>query len=318
MTTSTTTTPIDQTSDAAFRTWVAAIITQLAAVGLTQTADTGQINTSTVTRAATSTAAGYTIWQFSDTLQSTSPIFLKLEFGSGSLGTTYPQMWVSISTGTNGAGTLNNLAGATPVRFVCVTQNAPSSIISSYSSYFCCEQSTIGYVGMSWKIGAYTGNGSNAAYGGFHLGRSNDSTGAATSNAVFLLSNGTGTGTPYCGTMQCYSYTTTAIYPAASALAGAAQGWGIYPFSSTVTLTGGAVQVMPGMMMTPSIQFTQCIGLCSATEVPPGSTFSSALIGSTARTYIQCGSPPGVANPIFGVNGTGYTTAQVGMFMLWQ
>ena len=312
MTTSTTTTPIDQTSDAAFRTWVAEIITQLAAVGLTQTADTGQINTSTVTRAASSTAAGYTIWRFSDTLQSTSPIFLKLEFGSGSGGNTYPQMWVSISTGTNGAGTLNNLAGATPVRFVCTSGASPNS--SSYPSYFCCDQSTIGYVGMSWKIGgSSSGYNANSSYGGFHLGRSNDSTGASTGSAVFLLSNAVNNPTTAWGNMQCYSYTTTAIYPAASALVNAFRYWGIYPLAPTVTLTGSAVQVMPGMIMTPSIQFTQCIGLCSATEIPPGSTFSSALIGSTARTYIQCGSPPGIDTAI-----QAYTSAQVGMFMLWQ
>ena len=317
MTTSTTTTPIDQSTDAAFRTWVAEIITQLAAVGLTQTADTGQINTSTVTRAAINTAAGYTIWRFSDTLQSTSPVFLKLEFGSAS-GNTYPQMWVSISTGTNGTGTLNNLAGATPVRFVCIYSASPNS--SSYPSYFCCDQSTIGYVGMSWKIGGTNSGASSnpsSSYGGFHLGRSNDSTGASTGNAVFLLSNSS-PGGPITGwgTMQCYSYTTTAIYPAASALGGASYSgiyWGIYPLSSSVTLTGGAVQVMPGMMMTPNIQLTQCIGLCSATEIPPGSTFSSALIGSTARTYIQCGSPPGINAPF-----QNYTSAQVGMFMLWQ
>ena len=310
MTTSTTLTPIDQSTDAAFRTWVAEIITQLAAVGLTQTADTGQINTSTVTRAAINTAAGYTIWRFSDTLQSTSPIFLKLEFGSGSFNTN-PQMWVSISTGTNGAGTLNNLAGATPVRFYCVSGNFPQS--SSYPSYFCCDQSTIGYVGISWKIGG--GSYTNSSYGGFHLGRSNDSTGASTGNAVFLLSNAS-PGAPISswGTMQCYSYTTTAIYPiTASALPNAALYWSIYPFVPSVTLTGGAVQVMPGMMMTPSIQFTQCIGLCSATEIPLGSTFSSALIGSTARTYIQCGSPPGINTPF-----QSYTSAQIGMFMLWQ
>ena len=315
MTTSTTTTPIDQTSDAAFRTWVAEIITQLAAVGLTQTADTGQINTSTVTRAASSTAAGYTIWRFSDTLQSTSPIFLKLEFGSWSGGNTYPQMWVSISTGTNGAGTLNNLAGATPLRFLCTSGNAPLSTTISYPSYFCCDQSTIGYVGMSWKIGGSVSYYNASSYGGFHLGRSNDSTGASTGSAVFLLTNSVSTTITVNGYMQCYSYTTTAIYPALSALGGysAYRYWAIYPFAPTVTLTGGAVQVMPGMMMTPSIQFTQCIGLCSATEIPPGSTFSSALIGSTARTYIQCGSPPGIDTAI-----QAYTSAQVGMFMLWQ
>ena len=315
MTTSTTTTPIDQTSDAAFRTWVAEIITQLAAVGLTQTADTGQINTSTVTRAAGNTAAGYTIWRFSDTLQSTYPVFLKLEFGSASSGNAYPQMWVSISTGTNGAGTLNNLAGATPVRFFCTFGSAPSSTTISFPSYFCCDQSTIGYVGMSWKIGGSdNGYSANSSYGGFHLGRSNDSTGASTGSAVFLLANSSlSAPTSLYGSMQCYSYTTTAIYPAASALASANKYWGIYPLAPTVTLTGSAVQVMPGMIMTPSIQFTQCIGLCSATEIPLGSTFSSALIGSTARTYIQCGSPPGVDTTI-----QTYNSVQVGMFMLWQ
>ena len=263
MTTSTTTTPIDQTSDAAFRTWVAEIITQLAAVGLTQTADTGQINTSTVTRAASNTAAGYTIWRFSDTLQSTSPVFLKLEFGSGSTGNTYPQMWVSISTGTNGTGTLNNLAGATPVRFVCINGASPNSTSISYPSYFCCDQSTIGYVGMSWKIGGTNSGASSnpsSSYGGFHLGRSNDSTGASTGSAVFLLSNALSNNpTTGLGTMQCYSYTTTAIYPAASALSSAALYWGIYPLSPTVTLTGGAVQVMPAMMMTPSIQLLSAL-----------------------------------------------------------
>lgn len=314
MTTSTTTTPIDQTSDAAFRTWVAEIITQLAAVGLTQTADTGQINTSTVTRAAGNTAAGYTIWRFSDTLQSTYPVFLKLEFGSASSGNAYPQMWVSISTGTNGAGTLNNLAGATPVRFFCTFGSTPSSTTISFPSYFCCDQSTIGYVGMSWKIGGSdNGYSANSSYAGFHLGRSNDSTGASTGSAVFLLSNAVNNPTTAWGNMQCYSYTTTAIYPAASALASANKYWGIYPLAPSVTLTGGAVQVMPGMIMTPSIQFTQCIGLCSATEIPLGSTFSSALIGSTARTYIQCGSPPGVDTTI-----QTYNSSQVGMFMLWQ
>ena len=167
---------------------------------------------------------------------------------------------------------------------------------------------------MSWKIGGSTsGYNANSSYGGFHLGRSNDSTGASTGSAVFLLSNAVNNPTTAWGNMQCYSYTTTAIYPAASALSAAYQYWGIYPLAPTVTLTGGAVQVMPGMIMTPSIQFTQCIGLCSATEIPPGSTFSSALIGSTARTYIQCGSPPGINTAI-----QAYTSAQVGMFMLWQ
>jgi hypothetical protein len=107
MTTASTLTPFDQTTDAGFRAWVSSIITQLAAVGLTQTSDTGQINTSTVTRPGSgNTSAGYTIWQFNDSLQGTSPIYFKLEFGSGSAAAN-PQMWVTVGTGTNGAGTIN-------------------------------------------------------------------------------------------------------------------------------------------------------------------------------------------------------------------
>lgn len=61
---------IDQTTDAAFRAWVAEIITTFTStLTLSQTNDTGQINTSTVTRQATvNTAAGYSIFRYTDTL----------------------------------------------------------------------------------------------------------------------------------------------------------------------------------------------------------------------------------------------------------
>lgn len=98
--------PIHSTTDADFRVWVAAIIAQLIAVGLTQTADTGQIDTATVTKAgASNTAQGYAIFRFNDTMQATRPLFLKFEFGSGS-NTTNPGIWLTISDSTNGAGTM--------------------------------------------------------------------------------------------------------------------------------------------------------------------------------------------------------------------
>jgi hypothetical protein len=68
MTTATTTTVIDQSTDAAFRTWVAEFIAQMAVVGLAITTDTGQINTGSATRAGANTAAGYSIFRFTDTL----------------------------------------------------------------------------------------------------------------------------------------------------------------------------------------------------------------------------------------------------------
>jgi hypothetical protein len=95
-----------QTSDATFRTWVAAVLDQLNDIGLTQTADTGQIDTATVsTPGAINTSQGYAIFRFNDTLQATKPIYFKIEFGSGT-ATTTPSIWMTIGTGSDGAGTI--------------------------------------------------------------------------------------------------------------------------------------------------------------------------------------------------------------------
>jgi hypothetical protein len=102
----------DNSSDANFVSWAQAISTQLAAMGWVQTADTGQINWGTVTRpTATNTAQGYEVWRLDDTLQATKPFFAKIEYGSGS-SANHPAVWITVGTGTNGAGTLTGTVTA--------------------------------------------------------------------------------------------------------------------------------------------------------------------------------------------------------------
>lgn len=99
------------TSDAEFRAWCQSIHDGMAAVGLVQTADTGQINLSTVARpGASTTKAGYEIWKFptSDPLQATRPLYIKISYGTGSLSTSRPGIWFRIGGGSNGSGTLTN------------------------------------------------------------------------------------------------------------------------------------------------------------------------------------------------------------------
>lgn len=82
----------------------------LASVGLVKTSDTGTIDWSTVNIPGASTIAGYEIWRFNDTHQSTTPIFIKLGYGVYNPNS---HMWmtVSIGTGTNGSlGLLNATA----------------------------------------------------------------------------------------------------------------------------------------------------------------------------------------------------------------
>lgn len=94
------------TNDADFQAWVTAVHNAIAALGgVVQTADTGQINPATVTRPGTNTSAGYEIWRFNDALQAIAPFFIKLEYGIGGTAT-HPSMWLTVGTGTDGAGTL--------------------------------------------------------------------------------------------------------------------------------------------------------------------------------------------------------------------
>lgn len=89
-----------------FRSWGSAISTALNAVGLVKTADTGQIDWTTVQGTTTTNQKrGYEIWRFADSLQATRPVFIKLEYGSGA-NTTNPQIWLTVGTATDGAGTI--------------------------------------------------------------------------------------------------------------------------------------------------------------------------------------------------------------------
>lgn len=97
-------------TDALFRTWVAAVIAALTGGGFVQTADTGQINTSTVLKpATTNTKQGYVILRSNDAAGGLHNFYIKLSFGSGSNANT-PSMWFQFGWGSDGSG---NLTGNT-------------------------------------------------------------------------------------------------------------------------------------------------------------------------------------------------------------
>lgn len=116
----------DSTSDAGFRVWGLAINQMLSGCGLVQTADTGQLNWATATRSALVAGTtgeyvhGYEIWRFNDALQPSKPVFIKIEYGNiqvynSPTGVTIhgsPVLFVTVGTGTNGAGTLTGIVSA--------------------------------------------------------------------------------------------------------------------------------------------------------------------------------------------------------------
>lgn len=94
-------------NDTEFRAYCQAFEAALLASGFLAVApDTGQLDLTTVVRPATSTYAGFRIYQAVDPLAVLYPLVVKIEFGVGSGGQTRPMMRSTCATGTNGAGTL--------------------------------------------------------------------------------------------------------------------------------------------------------------------------------------------------------------------
>jgi hypothetical protein len=304
--TASTTTAISNAATANFRTWVAEIIAQLIAVGLTQTADTGQINTGTVNKSgSTSTAVGYAIFRFNDTLQSSSPIYLRLDFGNGS-ALSNPAVWLTVGTSTNGAGVLG---GVVVTQCACFVDQAPNSTSTTYLSRFVYNP-TYGFLAMAWKIGS-NANGVYSAMGGFIIGRSNDATGAATADAAFVITNSSTTsGNASGGYLQCISFLNSALYPMSSGTPAWASDWQYLPFYqelSTTSLIGTNIQVGMTFYTTPNIELSDHMAIAYLADIPVSTTVSMTLVGSTSKTYIGVGY-------IFG----SYAFANLGNVILWQ
>lgn len=119
-------------SDAYFRLWGKGISDALQALGVTKTADTGQIDWATVaTPALTNTYQGYEIRQFTDGLQATNPILIKIEYGSSGAGAGYPCLKITVAHTSDGAGTLT---GDISAIFYCPAGSGSTTAYQSFIS----------------------------------------------------------------------------------------------------------------------------------------------------------------------------------------
>lgn len=312
MTTAATSTVVDHSSDAGFRTWVAEVITMLfTTLGVTQTGDTGQINTTTVTRPAVNTMGGYVIGAFNDTLNSTSPLVFKLQFGTGGVAAG-PQMQIQIGTGSNGTGTLTGVTSANVA--VGPNSNTPASTITPYVTR-ACYSTADGVLWLGWKLNG--GGTTNQTLGGFEIARSNDNTGAPTSDSIMLASNSnSATGVTNSAFVQFISHLSglsysTGAFPSTS--------WTLIPLTITGTLFGGNTQVFPCYQYTPVVGVSNWYGIAFCGEVAVGSTVSMAMVGSTTHTYIAAGSLFGTSN--FGPlanNSTGGGATTLTLLLPWE
>lgn len=268
MTTQAWSTRIRHDSDVMFREWGLELNTKLAACGLVQTSDTGQVNWTTVTRAGTNANAGYEIWRFADSIQATAPIFIRIDYGTSS-NVSAPRIMVTVGTGTNGAGTLTGTALTASTTIV--SGNVANNLDTLRNSYAC---HTSGFFGLDFKQGA------SVTQGSFVICRTVDSSGAA--DAVGAMAFWAPSGV---FTVQALRFASpAAAYTARSS--GAQQQICLNPHSPTTSQVGSDIQVYLCWTITPRVQ--PLLGLCgvNSTDVVVGNTFSATLVGSTPHTYI--------------------------------
>lgn len=275
MTTNTYNTPIAHTNDADFRAWYQALETALIAVGLSLTADTGQVNTATMVRPATNAYAGYRILQFNDTLQATAPIIIKLEPGTGSVAT-YPSLRISVGVATDGAGTLTGtLKTAT---MLCLKSTAALiSTVNNYPTYVCGIE---GYTGVGFKLEAQASSG----LGGFHICRSCDSSGAPTADGVTLYGAVGGN-----VVAQCLSFSANTVYAAANT------NYCLVPMSMTSSVVGLDVQAYKHYAPAPRVRCNPFLLTIHAGDVTIGTNFTQTPIGATSHNYLSLGTGGGAS-----------------------
>lgn len=293
MTTQTWVSVVAHSSDADFRAWGSELSAKLAAAGLVKHTDTGQINWTTVTRPGISTAAGFEIWRFNDSLQGTAPIFIKLEYGTANAATT-PSMWATVGTGTNGSGTITGTATA---RQQIVVPTAVGA--SSYPSYLCALE---GHCGLAWKIGAQTGS---AGAGLFSVTRTHDAAGAATADGyMFYYANSTSSA----ALTQCVRTAATAVAYTAS------DAYSIVPAIPASSSVGSDFMVYAHFGVSPAVWINPMMATVNVTTTPPNTTFSAAMSGGAAKTLLSVG---GQFKPLVTYVG-GSTNAAYGFAMAWE
>ncbi len=279
-------TVIDSSTDATFRTWGSEFGSFATLCGLVQTADTGQINWTTVVR--NTAAAGYEIWRLVD-----STLFMKIEYG-GAGATTTPMMWATVGTGSNGSGTLT---GQTCTRAQIFSGLLPTNTTTAFVSY-------MSRTADSFSFAFKTGGGSSAAYnvGSFIVGKTVDGTGAATTTGFAVLRQEANTALSF----QCVRTVATA-----TTFSDLTSGAVALPGLPTSSLTAaGAFQAYELWMNVPEVQPYIWAAAVLTAEIPRSVSYQAAMAGSTLRTYVSLGSTNGGGN-VMGFSQALYSWAMI-------
>lgn len=273
MTTASYTSRIRHDSDAVFREWAQELHDALVAVGCTQTADTGQINFTTVTRAGVNADAGYSIYYMNDSIHATEPCYFKIYWGTYA-ATDRPRIRIEIGTGSDGSGTIT---GGTTARIITSQAGSTFNTDTTYPTYVCMAR---GCLSVAWKVGR---SATVYAHAGFIIARSCDNTGAADGGGWFVVYHNNSSGTTTAVVWQTYdavnnAWTTTGgNYP-----------FLLFPYLATSGSGSGYGDAQATVIFINIDRIRPIATLCgyATTDLTASNTVSLTTVGSTAFTFM--------------------------------
>lgn len=183
---------------ASISTWIEDLRQAFLAVGVTQTSDTGQFDSSTFTYTApgdlngTSSEKTYLMFAFNDSLQSTAPIYFRVGIlaACGNEANGY-QLGSSIEVGsaTNGSGTITTNSSGKKIFFVGYDNYGRANSSENYQSFMNFSSSK-GFFGCVYNAGfrylLSTSSNSNSSPLKFFIERIPDSSGTPTNSGYSL------------------------------------------------------------------------------------------------------------------------------------
>jgi hypothetical protein len=178
-------------TDALFRAWVQFIHdTLITTGGWVDPGDSGQMTIASASHPTiANTKTGYRIYRMADSLQSTNPVFMRLDFGSSASANT-PGIWITVGQGSDSAGNITSVrynggASANPV--IASSSNATGTTNNSYGS------ADTGRVQIALCVDGTIGHGLT-----FSLERTRDATGALTGDGLIFMGIDPNIGTGVC------------------------------------------------------------------------------------------------------------------------
>lgn len=129
----------DRSTLAHFIEWGKEISDAFAALGWVKASDSGQVDWATIASVPLAASPVYEVWKMNDSLQATSPFFLKIEYG---IVSTSPQIWLTLGTGSNGSGTLNGAGSRIAATSTAMTESGNAQFECDFSGstsrFNCC------------------------------------------------------------------------------------------------------------------------------------------------------------------------------------